>query len=458
MESVFFVCIAFTSYISLNGWRRNGGYMAKFFTYEERLELQKYLKECLSFKEISRRLDKNPTTISREIRNHYSEVATGYPGYPYNACKNRFTCRKKDICGKECKRSATQYCKLCPYCNDNCLDYVEEICTAKYRVPYVCNGCETIGKCTLLKNIYDAEHAHIKAHEMISESRSGLCISEEEIARLNSIISPLVRNGQSIHQIYVTHEDELMCSEKTIYNYIDACLLEVRNIDLPRKVKFRERYKKPEFKVDKGCRIGRNYQEFNTFLDKNPDTAVVQMDSVIGSKGGKCLLTIHFVDSSFMLAYLRDANTSKSVIDIFEMLFDRLGFEVFKRLFPIILTDNGSEFSNPKAIEYGTRNQIGLRTKVFYCDAGSPYQKGAIEVNHELIRRVLPKGTGFNELTQRDINLMMNHINSYKRKKLNNRSPYETFSFYHGEEVLQKLECSPVEASDIVLKPTLLKK
>jgi IS30 family transposase len=338
------------------------------------------------------------------------------------------------------------------------LDYVEEICTAKYRVPYVCNGCETIGKCTLLKNIYDAEHAHIKAHEMISESRSGLCISEEEIARLNSIISPLVRNGQSIHQIYVTHEDELMCSEKTIYNYIDACLLEVRNIDLPRKVKFRERYKKPEFKVDKGCRIGRNYQEFNTFLDKNPDTAVVQMDSVIGSKGGKCLLTIHFVDSSFMLAYLRDANTSKSVIDIFEMLFDRLGFEVFKRLFPIILTDNGSEFSNPKAIEYGTRNQIGLRTKVFYCDAGSPYQKGAIEVNHELIRRVLPKGTGFNELTQRDINLMMNHINSYKRKKLNNRSPYETFSFYHGEEVLQKLECSPVEASDIVLKPTLLKK
>ncbi|HYF83897.1 MAG TPA: IS30 family transposase [Clostridia bacterium] len=432
--------------------------MSKFFTYEERLELQKFLKECLSFKEISRRLDKNPTTISRELQNHYSEVATGYPGYPYNACKNRFTCRKKDICGNECKRSATQYCKICPYCNDNCSDYVEEICTARYRVPYVCNGCETIGKCTLLKNIYDAEHAHIKAHEMISESRSGLCISEEEIARLNAIISPLVRNGQSIHQIYVTHEDELMCSEKTIYNYIDACLLEIRNIDLPRKVKFRERYKKPEFKVDKGCRIGRNYQEFNTFLDKNPDTAVVQMDSVIGSKGGKCLLTIHFVDSSFMLAYLRDANTSKSVTDIFEMLFDRLGCEAFKRLFPIILTDNGSEFSNPKAIEYGTGNYRGMHTRVFYCDAGSPYQKGSIEVNHELIRRILPKGTGFNELTQEDINLMMNHINSYKRKKLNNHSPYETFSFYHGEEILQKLECSPVASSDIVLKPALLKK
>jgi IS30 family transposase len=249
-----------------------------------------------------------------------------------------------------------------------------------------------------------------------------------------------------------------MCSEKTIYNYIDACLFDVRNIDLPRKVKFRERYKKPEFKVDKGCRIGRNYEDFLAFLDKNPDNSVVQMDSVIGSKGGKCLLTIHFVETSLMLAFLREANTSKSVTDIYEMLYDKLGKSLFKKLFPVILTDNGSEFSNPKAIEYSDEKFTGLRTNVFYCDAGSPYQKGAIEVNHELIRRILPKGTSFNDLTQEDISLMMNHINSYKRKKLNNRSPYETFSFHHGEEVLHKLGCSPVPAVDIMLKPTLLKK
>jgi IS30 family transposase len=308
-----------------------------------------------------------------------------------------------------------------------------------------------------MKNIYNAEHAHIKAHETISQSRSGLCVSEDEIARLNGLISPLVKKGQSVNQIYITHQDELMCSEKTIYNYIDACLFDVRNIDLPRKVKFRERYKKPEFKVDKGCRIGRNYEAFEAFIDKKPDTAIVQMDSVIGSKGGKCLLTIHFVECSLMLAFLRDANTSKSVIDIFDQLDKDLGNDIFNSLFPVILTDNGSEFSNPRAIEY--RQTVPcLRTKVFYCDAGSPYQKGAIEVNHELIRRVLPKGTSFNELTQEHIDLMMNHINSYKRKKLNNRSPYETFSFYHGEEVLHKLGCSPVAASDIMLKPVLLKK
>lgn len=432
--------------------------MSKFFTYEERLELQKYLKESLSFKEISRRLCKNPTTISREVRRYSSEVATGYPGFPYNACKSRFTCRKKDVCGKNCTRKSDIYCKLCTSCNVNCPEFLEEICTARFRVPYICNGCDTLGRCTLIKNIYDAEHSHIEAYKTISESRSGLCVSEDEIARLNAIISPLAQKGQSVHQICATHEDELMCSEKTIYNYIDACLFDVRNIDLPRKVRFRERYKKPEFKVDKGCRIGRNYEDFNAFLDKNPDISVVQMDSVIGSKGGKCLLTIHFVDTSLMLAFIRDANTSQSVIDIFNELESLLGKDSFRQLFPVVLTDNGSEFSNPKVIEYGSEKYGGLRTRIFYCDAGRPYQKGAIEVNHELIRRVLPKGSSFNHLEQEDIRLMMNHINSYKRKKLNNRTPYETFSFYHGEEVLHKLGCAPVAAGDIMLKPALLKR
>lgn len=432
--------------------------MSKFFTYEDRLDLQKYLKDSVSFKEIARRIDKNPTTISREVRKYSSEIATGYPGFPFNACKNRYECRKKKVCGKECTRKSDSYCKLCQSCNANCADFIEEICTARFCVPYVCNGCEIIGKCTLLKNIYDAEHAHIKAHKTISESRSGLCVSEEEVSRLNVIITPLVEQGQSVNQIYINHQDELMCSEKTIYNYIDACLLDIRNIDLPRKVKFRERYKKPEFKVDKGCRIDRNYKNFCGFIEKNPDTNIVQMDSVIGEKGGKCLLTIHFVECSFMLAFLRDANTSKSVTDVFEALYRDMGDELFKKLFPVILTDNGSEFSNPKAIEFGDERYSGLRTRVFYCDAASPYQKGAIEVNHELIRRVLPKGTNFNTLTQNDISLMMNHINSYKRKKLNNRSPYETFSFYHGEEVLHKLGCYLVAARDIMLKPALLKK
>ena len=76
------------------------------------------------------------------------------------------------------------------------------------------------------------------------------------------------------------------------------------------------------------------------------------MDSVIGRKGGKVLLTIHFVNTSFMLAFIREHNDSQSVIDIFNNIQSILGVEKFKELFIVILTDNGSEFSNPTEIEF----------------------------------------------------------------------------------------------------------
>ena len=433
--------------------------MAKFLNYEDRLEIESGLKEHMTFTELGEKLGRDRTTITKEIRNYSIEQDTGYGSYPHNTCKYRKACKRKKVCGtNDCRHPLVAVCKQCELiCNRYCEHYEEEICTHRFKPPYVCNGCSEVKKCTLTKTVYDALGAQRRATDKISESRSGILATEGEIARLNEILVPLVKQGQSIHQIYLTHKDELMCSEKTLYNYVDGCLFDIRNIDLPRKVKYRPRYKKPELKVDRGCRVGRNYHDYEVYMEQHPDTAVVQMDSVIGSKGGKVLLTIYFVNVSLMLGFLREANTSKSVIDIYDELYQRLGGQDFRKLFPVILTDNGSEFSNPKAIE--KRDTIPCsRTNVFYCDPSAPYQKGACEVNHELIRRILPKGSSFDDLTQKDIFLMMDHINSYKRKKLNNRSPYETFSFYYGEDILKKLGCKPVAAENIILKPKLLKK
>ena len=79
-------------------------------------------------------------------------------------------------------------------------------------------------------------------------------------------------------------------------------------------------------------------------------------------------------------------------------------------------------------------------------------------MTHEFIRRILPKGTSFNDLTQDDITLMMSHINSYTRKKLNNRSAHQLFSFFYGENILDVLNIRKVPANDINLTPRLLKK
>ena len=120
-----------------------------------------------------------------------------------------------------------------------------------------------------------------------------------------------------------------------------------------------------------------------------------------------------------MLAFIREHNDAQSVIDIFTNLQDILGIDKFKELFILILTDNGSEFSNPTEIEFDL-NTGEKKTQIFYCHPSSPFEKGSGEVNHELLRRIFPKGTSFDKLNQNNINLIMSHINSYKRKKMNN--------------------------------------
>lgn len=413
------------------------------------------LKESFSFKAIARELNRDCTTVSKEIKKHIAIKKTGSYGKAFNNCAHRMDCKHSYLCDNpSCQ---TRYCRFCSRCSSFCSDYKEYLCPLLSKAPYVCNGCKNLRSCTLQKSCYSATTAQKEYENIRFESRSGITITEDEILRLDGIISPLIQKGQSIHHICANNRDVIMHSEKSIYNYVDYSLFSARNIDLPRKVVYRPRKKKnSRFKVDKSCRIGRTYQDFLLFMKEHPDTPIVEIDSVEGTKGGKVLLTIHFTNSQFMLAFIREANTSRSVIDIFENLYWELGPDIFLELFPVILTDNGSEFSNPEAIEF---DKLGNPiTRVFYCDPSAPYQKGAAENNHEMIRRIVPKGQSFNSYQQKDISLMMNHVNSYGRKKLNDRSPYAVFSFLHGIAPLKRLDSELITPNDIVLSPSLLKK
>ena len=156
-----------------------------------------------------------------------------------------------------------------------------------------------------------------------------------------------------------------------------------------------------------------------------------------------------------MLAFIRDHNTARSVTNVFNSLDTILGREAFCELFPVILTDRGSEFTDPLSIECDANGEV--RARVFFCDPQRSDQKGGCEVTHEMIRRVLPKGVSFDHLTQRDINLMMSHINSYTRKKLNNRSAHQLFSILHGDKIFEKLDAKLIPANKINLTPNLIK-
>ena len=417
----------------------------KHLSLNERFEIEKGLNEQLSFKQIGKNINKDCTTISKEVKNHIIYKDSGAPGRPFFDCIYRHNCPYK-INGTKCNP------KLCK-------NYKKESCLKLVKPPYVCNGCPNKSKCTLSKQLYSSTYAYNEYKENLVETRSGITYSEKEIENLNNILVPLIKEQkQSIHHAIINNKNKIMCSEKEIYNLIDLGLLKVRNIDLPRKVRYRNIPKKRTYyKIDKQCLEGRKYQDYLDFIKENPDTNVVEMDTVEGIKGGKVLLTLHFVNCSFMLTFIRENNDAQSIIDIFNLLEELLGIENFKKLFPVILTDNGSEFSNPLEIEFS--NKTGeQRTKIFYCEPGRPDQKGACEVNHEMIRRVLPKGTSFDDLTQDDINTIMSHINSYKRKKLNNCCPLQLFSMMYGDNIALKIGIIEINSNDINLSQKLIKK
>lgn len=426
---------------------------SKHLTLDERYTIQHMLKDKSSFKAIALKLGRDCTTISKEVRSRRIFKKMGSHGRPFNNCIHKTGCEYSHLCNDPgCSKT---YCRFCKPCLNYCSDYKQVFCEKLDKPPYVCNGCDDHCHCTLKRSLYEARSAESSYKKLLSDSRSGFNVSEDELLRLDAFISPLIKKGQSIHHICYNNRDVIMHSEKTVYNLVEANLLSVRNLDLPRKVRYRPRKKNSKFfKVDKACRSNRSYEDYLTYISENPDVPVVQMDSVIGSKGGKVLLTLHFTNSNFMLAFLRDHNTARSVKDIFFDLYLLLTPSGFSDLFQIILTDNGSEFSDPEAIEFD--EQGNRRARIFYCDPSAPYQKGAVEVNHELIRRVLPKGRSFNNLTQGDIDLMMNHINSYGREKLNNKSPIHLFSLLYGNDITNRLGAKLIPANEINLTKDLI--
>jgi len=426
----------------------------KHMDLDIRYQIEHGLNKGLSFKAIGILIGKDCTTVSKEVRSHLITKKIGSLGYAFNDCANRRQCKKYFLC-PDCFKDRRFHCASCGKCVGHCPDYVRETCPSLSRPPYVCNGCDRKNRCSLEKKFYDAVSAQKEYVAVRSESRQGINADENTIRQLDSVISPLLKNGQSIHHICTNNPDVTTVCEKTLYRYVDYGLFSARNLDLPRTVRFRPRRSKPlEPKVDKSCRIGRTYEDFKAFMAEHPSLPVVELDSVEGIRGGAVLLTVHFVTQKFQLAFRRDANNSRSVTDIFLQLRDKLGTDLYKRLFPVLLCDNGTEFSNPKAIEF--HKDGSWLSYVFYCHSQAAHEKGACENNHEMIRRILPKGRDITPYSQEQISLMMSHINSYARHDLGDRTPLAAFGFCYGSTTAKKLGIICIQPNDVILTPSLL--
>ena len=430
----------------------------KHLTLSDRITIEKGLNSSLSFAEFAKQVRKDPTTISKEVRRH-SKVKefNGYGSIPCQANEDIHSrCSHKHVCGD---KNCDLLCRNCRSfrCSEVCKEYQPQQCPRLKKAPYVCNGCGKRTNCRMDKKIYSSKYADDCYRELLVSSREGINQTPESIQRINDILTPLVKKGQSIAHIYATYADDMKCSRKTVYEYIDSGVFDVRNIDLRRKVKYRKRRKPTDTSAkDRSYRKGHNYEDFRKQVEKNPESSIVEMDCVEGSKTSrKVLLTMTFRQTNLVLIFLLASQTQEEVLRVFNLLEERLGSILFRRLFEIILTDGGSEFAGREDLEHSLGK--GARTTVYYCDPYSFWQKGCCEKNHEYIRYVRKKGSSFDDLEQSDVDLLANHINSTKRDSLNGHSPFELSQLLLEEKLLTVMNYKAIEPDDVMLTPELLK-
>lgn len=394
---------------------------------EQRDTIQFMIENHYNFSEIGKAINKDRTTISKEIkRNRYIK------SYFYN---------EYDLSG---------------------IKKAIESCETLQKVPYVCNTCKNKNRCNKHKLYYNSKIAQKKYEEVLISSRIGLDIDEETIDEIEHSVIPLIKNKkQSINQIYSNHSDILFFSKVTFYKYVNLGLFSITDVDLPKKVAYKQRRKKDEtskntYKRKLALLKGRSYKEYLDFVIKHSKMNICEMDTVEGTtNSSKVLLTIIIKKTRFMLIRLLDKKDVKHVNSEYDKFKEKLGIKLYSKVFRIVLTDNGTEFFDPLNIEtdYDTGKKI---SNVFYCEPYSSWQKGTIEKNHEYIRKIFPKGTSWDNFTKEQIQKLEDTINNIPRDSLNGKTPYEeTLKKY--PDLIKLLGCNYINPDDVNLNPKAIK-
>lgn len=386
----------------------------KHMKLEDRIEIQECLTKGMTFKAIGKRIGKDPTTISKEVKLH---------GQTYT---NSFT-------------------------------KTEESCPKLMKAPFVCNGCpkRTHSNCAYPRRSYQAKTAQKEYEAVLVESREGIPLTKEEFYRTEQIISSAVRAGQNIY--HAIQANNLTVSKTTVYRHISCGYYTISKLDLPRAAKFKPRKQTKGVYVPKGVKVGRGFDDFLLYLEETSLTNYAETDTVIGRIGGKVIMTFQFVNVDFMFGILLDNKTAAEVAQKIHMLKERLqraGLR-FGDIFPVLLTDNGGEFSNVLAFE---NDLDGVpETRLFFCDPNAPYQKPHVENNHTLFRAIVQTGSSFDDFTQDHVNLIFSHINAVKRKQFNGKSAYDMFVFTYSEQLAKLLGISYIPPQNVIQTPKLLK-
>lgn len=420
----------------------------KHLTHQERLIIETGIRNGSSKKAIADILGKDKSTIGKEITLHRI---------------HSYKCKMS----LECMHYAT--CKYARNCSASCSDYIPFSCVRRDRSPGACNNCKKFIHCRFDKFVYRPDIAHKEYTSTLVYSRLGINATLEEIRNIGNLIKPLLHQGQSVYQILIAHP-EIARSEKTIYTYIEDGIfkdagINISALDLRRQVNRRLPKKKAasyKKRKDRRYLLGRTYKDFTAVMEDDPDLHVVQMDTVYNDiSNGPFIQTFKFIDYGFLFALYHEFKTAETMVKGLDILESLLGTHLFNETVEVLLTDRGTEFV--LADDFELREDGTRRTRIYYCDPMCSCQKGSLENNHIELRYICPKETNLYELglqTQDDLNLVLSHINSQPKEKLNGKSPIEFTEFLHPTlmENFYTFGLTKIMKEKVTLKPYLLKK
>ena len=387
----------------------------KHLTMEERSEIEECLSKRMTFKDIARLIEKDPTTVSYEIKHHRVEH------------RNSFV--------KE-----------------------EGTCPLLLRAPFVCNGCpkRSSASCRFVRFYYRSATAQSEYKNLLTEAREGIPLSKQAFYETDRIITDGLRKGQHIYQI-MANSSQITCSKSTVYRHFHKGYYSSSLIDLPRAVKFKARKARKEDYVPSGVKLGRSHDDFLDYIAVNHIERRTELDTVIGRIGGKVIMTIHFTSCNCMIGLLLENKSAVEGASKFlslKSLLRNAGVSI-PDLFAVLLCDNGGEFSDVFSFENNDKGDKEI--SLFFCDPMRSSQKAQIEKNHTLFRDIVPKGSSFDDFSQDTVNLIFSHVNSVSRAIYNGKTPYDLFSFLYGEHLLNLLGIQRIPPDKVIQSPILLR-
>lgn len=139
-------------------------------------------------------------------------------------------------------------------------------------------------------------------------------------------------------------------------------------------------------------------------------------DTVIGKGRKGALLTL--VERKTLYTVIRHLTGKQADLLAKEAV---KSLEGIKEKVKTITLDNGLEFSAHELISEG------LEADVYFAHPYASWERGINENTNGLIRQYFPKGTDFNQVSEEDIQFVMDRLNSRPRATRNFKSPNEMF-------------------------------